>query len=282
MSNVQRRFFIHLSIQRFASSVVQKYGCSRQCAILFPSHNVASRCADFVLKRTGSVAADVVQIIDLVSANQNAAEGEIFVSPAVSAVLFPEEYFSAGKEFWQHSGEGISSRRADYCHSLFQEGILVDQRELLPQRRLSKVPRRYRRKISVNSQDQSNGSAETDGDTGDHGCYIEERFGRNLELSFSSNAKVAIRRRIAGSLTADVDLQDALQLGHDESRKRPVCGFSDHDVYVYPSGMSAIFNTHRSLLVAKGQLKSISYGQVVQICYSMRVLNLPASHTLIR
>lgn len=263
--------------------MVQKYGSPRQCAILFPSHKIASRCAEFILKRNGLVTADIIQIIDLACTNQNATEGEMFVSPAVSAVLFPEEYLSTGREFWQHSGEGISSRRADYCHSLFQEGILVNQRELLPQRRRSKVPRRYRTEVSVNSQDQSNGPAniETNGDTGDHGCYIEERFGRNLELSLSSNAKVAIRKRIAGSLIADVDLQDALKPGQDESKKRPVCGFSEEDVYVYPTGMSAIFNTHRSLLAAYGQLKSVSYGQVVYIHILMRVLTLLASHTSI-
>jgi cystathionine gamma-synthase len=36
------------------------------------------------------------------------------VSPNIWACIFPEEQFPVAKQFWQHSGEGISSRRAEY------------------------------------------------------------------------------------------------------------------------------------------------------------------------
>ena len=39
-------------------------------------------------------------------------------------------------------------------------------------------------------------------------------------------------------------------------------GFSVDDVYLYPSGMSAIFNVHRILRLARGEMKSLSYGLV--------------------
>jgi len=90
--------------------------------------------------------------------------------------------------------------------------------------------------------------------------FVEERFGRNLDLSMTKNAKLAIRRRIAGSLTADVALTEAMSIEKDESRTRQVANFSEDDVYLYPTGMSSIFNAHRNLLRAKGPLKAIVYG----------------------
>jgi cystathionine gamma-synthase len=100
----------------------------------------------------------------------------------------------------------------------------------------------------------------TNGEVQDPDQFVEERFGRNLDLSMTKNAKLAVRRRIAGSLTADVGLTEALALDKDAAMTRHVAGFSEDDVYLYPTGMSAIFNTHRNLLQAKGQLKAIVYG----------------------
>jgi cystathionine gamma-synthase len=44
------------------------------------------------------------------------------------------------------------------------------------------------------------------------------------------------------------------------SNSRGVTVLSDDDVYLYPSGMNSIFNTHRMMLQSRGQLKSISFG----------------------
>ncbi|KAK4959517.1 hypothetical protein LTR28_005317, partial [Elasticomyces elasticus] len=50
--------------------------------------------------------------------------------------------------------------------------------------------------------------------------FVEERFGRNLNVAFAAEAKLAIRRRIAGSLTANVDLPEAMEKPQDEASKR--------------------------------------------------------------
>lgn len=92
--------------------------------------------------------------------------------------------------------------------------------------------------------------------------FVEERFGRNLDMSFAMNAKLAIRRRIAGALTADVELEEALELTESTSPGRQVHGFSEHDVYLYPTGMSSIFNVHRVCMSCLGDLKSICFGYV--------------------
>lgn len=254
------RFFIHKSIERFSVDIVEKCGKTGERAILFPSHAAASRCLEFFNRQAPELNRQHVRILDLVPEAEKARSEELaIISPKISAVLFPQEKFSIAKAFWQHSGEGISSRRAEFCHNLFKEGILVDLATLSDSSRFCKGPRRYQKKISIdisNSVDKPNGTAETQDPT----QFVEERFGRNLDLSLTANAKLAVRRRIAGSLTADVGLPEALALEKDIERTRKVADFSDDDVYLYPCGMNAIFSAHRNALATKGQLKSIVYG----------------------
>jgi cystathionine gamma-synthase len=261
----RRRFFINLKIQSFAAAILEKLGEPGEQAILFPSRCEAVRCVDFFRQQAPELGERQVRIIDLMSNAERETTEMRFASPETSAVLFPGQYFSTAKTFWQHTGEGVSSRRAEYCHELFNEGLLVEKRDSDGVQRLCKGPRRYRKSMSRDTVPAANidspNMASNGGTEGkDSTLFIEERFGRNLELKFAANAKLAIRRRIAGSLTADIAPEEALKLGKDEVKTRQVASFSEEDIYLYPCGMNAIFNTHRSLLVARGQLKSISYG----------------------
>jgi cystathionine gamma-synthase len=203
-----------------------------------------------------------VRIIDLVpSAEKERSEELDIISPRITALLYQKDYFKVAKQYWQHSGEGVSSRRAEYCFHLFREGLLVEPSSLVQSApkspRVCKGPRRYQKKTSVDF-DSMNGS--TEGEVQDPVQFVEERFGRNLNLTMTKNAKLAIRRRIAGSLTADVGLTEALSLDMETASSRNVPGFSEDDVYLYPTGMSSIFNAHRNIMQAKGQLKAVVFG----------------------
>ncbi|KAE9975392.1 hypothetical protein BLS_002621 [Venturia inaequalis] len=244
------RFFIHKQIQAFASAVVDKYGSNGESAMLFPSHAGASRCVDFL--RRQSTLSSQVRILDLASNAEKETTDLKFASPHVSAVLFPTDHFSIAKTFWQHSGEGVSSRRAEYCHELLKEGLLVGKNTADTAQRLCKGPRRYRKSLSSTQPVLLEGKDST--------AFIEERFGRNLEIKFAEQAKSAVKKRIAGSLTADIALEDALAVKNDVIGGRHLAEFSEDDVYLYPCGMNAIFNTHRSLMAARGELKSVMYG----------------------
>ncbi|KAJ4363767.1 Cystathionine gamma-synthase [Ascochyta clinopodiicola] len=231
------RFFIHKTIQAFAADIVNK-------------------CRDFILHTAADQDTSQVRIIDLVPAAEKARAEEMnAISPRISAVLYPLDFFKVAKQFWQHSGDGVSSRRAEYCHHLFEKGVLLDAAKLNEPTRFCKGPRRYQNKKSV---DLDAPAVQQDAETLTQ--FVEQRFGRNLDLSMTKNAKLAVRRRIAGSLTADVALTEALSLDMDSERTRQVADFSEDDVYLYPTGMSSIFNTHRNLLAAKGQHKAIVYG----------------------
>lgn len=229
--------------------------------MLFPTHAIARRCVDFFQRQAPDLDSQQVQILDLVPAAENARSEDLdIISPKISAVIYPADRFSIAKTFWQHSGDGVSSRRAEYCHNLFNKGVLVDINSIPNPPRFCKGPRRYQRKTSIDSSSTMNrpdGASETQDSTQ---LFVEERFGRNLDISMTRNAKLAVRRRIAGSLTADVDLREALTLEKDVENTRDVAGFSENDVYIYPCGMSAIFNAHRNMMATKGQLKSIVYG----------------------
>ncbi|KAK7193211.1 cystathionine gamma-synthase [Paraphaeosphaeria sporulosa] len=253
------RFFVHKIIQAFATKIAAKYGQPDDQAMLFPTSAIAGRCRDFFLRQAPELEAQQVWIIDLVPSSERARSEEFSViSPRVSAVLFPGSHFKIAKTFWQHSGDGVSSRRAEYCQSLFDEGLLVDSKETQEVPKVCKGPRRYRQKTSIDltgSGDNSNGN-----ENHDSAQFVEQRFGRNLDISQTKNAKLAVRRRIAGSLTADVGLEKALSVKKDNDRIRDVPGFSEDDVYLYPCGMSSIFNAHRNMMATKAPMKSIVYG----------------------
>jgi cystathionine gamma-synthase len=249
------RFFIHKQIQAFAAAIVDQFGSKGkgESAILFPSHAGASRCADFFHSQASQ--SSRIRILDLVPNLEKETTDMKFASPQVSAVLYPSDHFSTAKIFWQHSGEGVSSRRAEYCHELLKEGLLVEKSTAENSQRLCKGPLRYRKGLS---RDISKQPVPLEGK--DSTSFIEERFGRNLELKFAAKAKSAVKRRIAGSLTADTTLEEALALKSDGIGERHMAEFSEDDVYLYPCGMNAIFNTHRSLMATRGPLKSVMYG----------------------
>ena len=237
-----------------------RHGSSTEKAFLFPSHTVAKRCVEFFQRQVPSlVPGKSLRIIDL-HPNSGLPNGGVeseaaHVKPIMSAVIFPRSHTKVAKVFWQHSGDGISSRRAEYCHKAFNDGRLTVQRAVMSP---SKGPRRYQKKESIDLSPQCESTKGRDGK--DCIQFVEERFGRNLDVSLAYSAKLAIRRRIAGALTANVDLHEALEMSKPSTRTEHVEGFSEHDVYLYPCGMSSIFNTHRAMMACRGEMKSISFG----------------------
>jgi cystathionine gamma-synthase len=228
------------------------------------------RCKDFIHRENPTVDQCQIRIINLVPQPELAALKPIDeILPHISAVLFPAELWPSAKAFWQHTGEGVQSRRAEFCQRAFDDKFLVDQSTIAPLApKLAKGPRRYQRTLSVdfNGTNGCNGHAtEQQAQVNGNGVqdlaqFVEERFGRNLNTRFAAQAKLAVRRRIAGSLTENSELPESLNAPVDIERQRNVPEFSIDDVYLYPCGMNAIFNAHRILMAARGPLKSVMYG----------------------
>ncbi|CAG8242624.1 unnamed protein product [Penicillium salamii] len=255
------RFFVHPTIQKLAQEIVRRTGDpDLETATLFASAKSARVCHSFVLSKIPADQAYKVRIANFIPSPHTEA-GSTVTSP-LSCVIYPKEYAPITKQVWQHSGSGISSRRGEFCLGALEDGFLVEDKgtptaESISQRPC-KGPRRYQSK--TDARKGSIGDSPPRGNTEDgrdYAQFIEERFGRNLSTSLANQAKQAVRKRIAGVLTADVDLPEALEVTSSEGR---VAGMSEEDVLLYPSGMNAIFNAHQTLLATRGELPSICFG----------------------
>ncbi|OTA95949.1 hypothetical protein M434DRAFT_393242 [Hypoxylon sp. CO27-5] len=271
------RFFIHKSIQAFGRDIVAKYGTAEQQAMLFPTRKTANRCLDFIRDKAPPSALASLDVLHLVlDPAKKTPESLQSATPSISAVLCSAEAYPFAKQYWQHSGDGISSRRAEFCHGLFKENLLVPaDHASYPrpiQQKLCRGPKRYRRTASID--DTSNVSSGTQQhqqypvkladddptDTLETSRFLEERYGRNLDLSLVPNAKSAIRRRIAGVLTENIDLKSTTTFPTMDSNARGISNFKEDDIYLVPCGMNAIFTTHQALLKAREPRKSINFG----------------------
>lgn len=239
------------------------------------------------------------------------------------------------KQFWQHTGDGISSRVAERCLTLL--GVIdCDGAELPtsvveataePPAKLSRygaknkhygtkpsattstpnaldasvidptsIPSsklRYsttlpRARSASNSGDSSPPSlansidslpsrrtptlpptvAQTEQDEDVLTRYVEERYGRNLDLSLAPLAKLAMRRRIAGVLRETPGQAipvETIEGVDGEESTRGVVGLTEKDVWLYPCGMSAIWHAHQLVMGAKERQgmevgKSVCFG----------------------
>lgn len=234
--------------------------------MLFPIATAAQACLAFIGAHGETTSESRCRVVSFVP-QSGEAQDPMSDLLGFSAVFFPQICFKAAKTFWQHTGEGVSSRRADYLRHHYEKGSIAEEGSASVSSRQRKGPKRYRKEDSELSTPLSEVStAPLDRDLLSEGTdaarFLEERFGRNLTLAHASEAKIAIRRRIAGSLTTNEDLDKALHRGHDGSRMRRVSGFSPDDVYLYPCGMNSIYSTHMQLLASdtSRSLKSICFG----------------------
>jgi len=280
------RFFIHLTIQELEKEILSQYGNPGERGMLFPSRRTAQMCQAFFNDRRPDISKKV-RLLHL-EPTSSQLQNTRYVLSRLSCVLFPAADFPTAKQVWQHSGAGVSSRRAEFCLKALKEGYLfpVDGPNTVSSAHhdvFSKGPRRYQRGASQNnipfgvnghSHYHMNGDQANGGDNQDHDQFIEERFGRNLNAKNAAKVKLAIRRRIAGSLTENTDLDDALDASEScrqkERQNEVVEGdrlrdVSEDDVYLYPSGMNAIFSAHQLVMGeaqkrGKPPLKSICFG----------------------
>ncbi|KAA8915410.1 hypothetical protein TRICI_002443 [Trichomonascus ciferrii] len=212
MNSGYPRFYVHSSIQRLAKHLVDEYGAEGEDAYLFPSYEAAKRCRDF-LRRYSSQGKNVpARIVQLTTPVDETDITNANVQAHIAIVFFPAEEAGVCKSYWQHSGEGISSRLAEFC-----------------------LDRWCRDKCST-----------------EESRFLEERYGRNLDLSFADEAKKALRRRIAGKL---------IESGQSNDGRAEVTDLSENDVYLYPCGMASIFHAHRATMAIRGaDVKAVLYG----------------------
>ncbi|CDU25415.1 probable STR2-Cystathionine gamma-synthase [Sporisorium scitamineum] len=355
------RFFIHRTIQRLASLLCKKFAKPNEACILFPSAKVAERCRDFMRSQSKSDTPLPIRIVRFSMLEHSVPNGggassstaehvsdqletAHFQASSTTAhyifiVFFPEDVFPLAKSYWQHTGDGISSRQADRCLSLLEQSKSATEQEVAtkpessandsaptttnavsqddiykkPASTASAGKRFYNRYTRTNSAAsgvlantatpsptsslpqtpsssgilQRPSTADTDDSApaalsasvsslsgvtpatvrpssattpleqrDDLVTYVEERYGRNLPLSSAPSAKLALRRRIAGTLLSDRNEESATKAPGNQVGEtgRTGTGVTEDDVFLFPCGMSAIFHAHQLAMRAAPQL----------------------------
>ena len=275
------RFFIHHSIQKLSRILLDKFAKPNEDCILFVTPQHASQCRDFMQamhqrQHPGMPPIPIRVVRFSMLAHPTQDDHKVSMpNPDDTAirlyiVLFDREHFPLAKQFWQHTGLGISSRVADHCMRIIAHNASLltpagSQHEPRHHASLTQgvTPRgggfgrrRYQSSRSLDalysepSPPSSSSNAmdtkdDEEGLTHEHSVFIEERFGRNLPFALAKDAKVALRRRIAGTLLGA--LEDEPEERSVSARK--VSGVSEHDVFLFPSGMSSIYHAHQTLML---------------------------------
>ena len=253
--------------------------------MLYPKQRIAEQCRSFIERRSSFNGAPVnARLLHLFicpekkpNDGNNNNNNNVIAQDGVDLhiVLFPADSYPIAKEFWQHSGQGISSRLAEKSLSLWP-----DDNNNLGSQRSSPVSSRFPSrghnrhysavKIPTSPKIDSPLSSPVIEDLSkDHSVYLEERYGRNLPLAAAAFAKRILRSRVAGVLKENSSSSGYQSEIYTEQKDllegpstRGVAEVAVDDVYLYPSGMAAIWNAHNMALAVLPPAKSICFGLV--------------------
>ncbi|KAI9145520.1 putative cystathionine gamma-synthase [Paraphysoderma sedebokerense] len=268
------RFVIHQSIKRLNDICLKKFSnAENESCIALPSKRVAEECRNFIRSQlpsfrppspdieipdSKSFKARIVQFTiqppTPISQNEGVVtEHEYLYKPVqLTILIFPKIVFPLAKSFWQHSGEIVCSRLAEHCLRILED---VDENYKMATGPSPKD--RTQRRAMIPTQQSQNGVAHKTEQL-EQSVYLEERFGRNLNLRSGDEAKLLIRKRIAGIIGDCLD-ESENDMATVRGSDRGVSGVTENDVFLFPCGMSAIYNTHR-LLLRIFQKKSVQFG----------------------
>ncbi|KAF8919488.1 pyridoxal phosphate-dependent transferase [Mucidula mucida] len=260
------RFFVHLSIRKLAKICEQKFGVQGESCMLYPTQKIAEECRSFMQRRSAldGVAINARLIQFLITPGDNAPAELEGASADLHIVLFPSDAQPLAKQFWQHTGLGISSRLAEYCLSMLPD----------PQDRPSSPPLRKPLNKHYAAKGFTKGKQPPqESFIGDLGTYLEERYGRNLPFAHAESAKRALRRRIAGVLlrepTPPGDNRDEPIAGAEHLAMGPsargVPEVSESDVFLYSTGMAAIYSTHVLASAVRPAARAFPYADTLKI-----------------
>ncbi|OBA23405.1 PLP-dependent transferase [Metschnikowia bicuspidata var. bicuspidata NRRL YB-4993] len=244
MTSGYPRFFIHSIIQDLAKRIEAKYVRDGERCMLFPSSAVAKRCREFIRAKSNKPNLGRRLLQFTTSPPRTEFEKSSVLECTIVCVIMPEEDFPLAKQYWQHAGEGVSSRLAEYVlKELFEK-------EEKPQGRRSRSKQELqaqniqRKSPSISASMRSESMSQNENVDREFNTFIEQKYGRVLDLKFATQAKVALRRRIAGK--ADLGQTDQ-EYATVEDKKRGT-NINEDDVYLYPTGMASIFNAHQAIL----------------------------------
>ncbi|CAE7085739.1 unnamed protein product [Rhizoctonia solani] len=197
--------------QRVLAGICEtKFGQPGEKCFLFPSAYTADAFHQFMINHPSVPPSPIpVRIVEYAIS----AKGEDPL--ALHIALFQADAFSLGKEFWQHTGLGISSRFASTALNLLAQNSEYTQTHK-PQ----------------------------------HGSKSENTDKPHVCKGDATLAKATLRQRIAGMIIEDSPPTPEIQ----------GTAVSEDDVFLFPTGMAAIWTSYQLLLAARPQLMSACFG----------------------
>ncbi|KAG8955151.1 hypothetical protein FRC04_009609 [Tulasnella sp. 424] len=263
------RFVIHRSIQLLARVCEEKFGNPGERCMLVSSAKLADEYHSFLLRHSPSPIKVRVAHHTLSSSTSNclpenpsyrqeSKDHESFTQKPVELhmVFFPAESFKLAKSYWRYTGHGISSRRAERCLELLD----------IPVSNVPNIPGLSSGATSSLSTMPNGSSPETSVESPQAGLnqnqtmrlvHCDEKPLPHLE------ARSALQQRIARALRGDFSSPGAASLSPVSKSNDQLV--SDDDVFLYPSGMNAIWHAHQLILQTAKKLgkvagKSICFG----------------------
>lgn len=231
---------------------IQRFASQSESLVICNSRRSCNECRSFIKNYAGVDSTLKIRIAELcIRPNTSLHESADLTlqtdEPSIIyTLLFPIELAKVAKQFWQHTGQGVSSRYAEHC--LRQLEILKP----LPTPRKSESISGRSRYIQHSNEDVH--SIQTVLVEKESDIFVEERFGRNLDVRQTSHAIRILKRRISGALG---DAQ--IEFGAMESEFGTAENHED-DVFLFPGGMSAIYQAHKLALALRPGLKSVQFG----------------------
>ncbi|KAI6124400.1 pyridoxal phosphate-dependent transferase [Pisolithus croceorrhizus] len=243
MSTGYPRFFIHRSVQKLADICQERFGLTGERCLLCPTQKTAEHGKEFIHNQallTGKPS-DVrivhYAIRPMGDSDPSSTLQETSSLPIVSqsippqsaevfALFFHADTYKVARQFWQNCGLGISSRYAEHCLSVL--GIAA-----FPMVQISEFLRACGKSASR--------TFETD-------LIPKSLDTSELLLATGADAKAALRQRIASCLV------------RDESPAGAQTNVSEDDVFLFPCGMSALWNAHQLLLASRPPEESVVFG----------------------
>ena len=177
---------------------LKKFGNGGESCLLLNSRPAALDCRVF-MKRRQMVK---IRLVDYIITPDYIKPADAFSlidskAPVLYLILFPLEKKSVAKEYWQHTGAGISSRFAEYCLILLNIHFPLLQLTS-PSLEEESSSRRCSAKKSLIEDAKKLGKRLEHALTLDEvDLFVEERFGRNLDQSLIGEAKSRLKERIA-------------------------------------------------------------------------------------
>ncbi|KAL6453803.1 STR2 Cystathionine gamma-synthase [Candida maltosa Xu316] len=219
---------------------------------------LAKRCREFIKRHTTNTEKFTVRVLQLSTPEPtNEDEKSMKIGITIGVVFFPRSEYHLAKNYWQHSGEGISSRMGEYVlKQLFEndDGINSGLKGNLKQEYQARQIQSRSPSITASRAASVNGNGIDDVNR-EFNSFIEQKYGRVLDLKFALESKEALRRRIAGKIDNSTTRSDAIEKA---KRGKHV---DETDVYLFPSGMASIFYAHHALLnISQTPKKSVCFG----------------------